>query len=82
MQVVQINGITNYEREIVFGVPQGSILGPLFILYINDLPKSTIDAEYLLFANDTVFFFFFFWNLNCNYKTLMDYLNDEICHAG
>ena len=43
--------------NLLCGVPQGSILGPiLFLLYINDFPQGVV-SDSLLYADDTCIVF-------------------------
>ena len=55
-QRVLPNGQTSEWLPVKVGVPQGSILGPLFFLiYINDLSEN-IESTVKLFADDTSLF--------------------------
>ena len=52
-QAVFVNNKWSNFEPINCGIPQGSILGPLFfILYINDFPKCCPNVTTFLFADD------------------------------
>ena len=54
IQRVKLNNVSSGWEEIVCGVPQGSILGPLlFIIYVNDMPLVCRHLEAILFADET-----------------------------
>ena len=53
-QRVKIGNTLSDECKIEYGVPQGSVLGPiLFLLYINDIQYSSKILKFHLFADDT-----------------------------
>ena len=53
IQRVKLNNVSSGWEEIVCGVPQGSILGPLlFIIYVNDMPLVCRHLEAIIFADD------------------------------
>ena len=57
-QFVKFNGFRSSWNKIKCGVPQGSILGPLFFLiYINDICNASTISEFILFTDDTNIFF-------------------------
>ena len=56
-QVTNFNGDKSELGTVVYGVPQGSVLGPLlFLLYINDITNCSDSGEFILFADDTNIF--------------------------
>ena len=57
-QYVVFNSCQSDYSEIYTGVPQGSILGPLFCsIYINDLINVSNRLNFLMYADDTTIYF-------------------------
>lgn len=56
IQSVRIGSVLSTSKAMTYGVPQGSIIGPiLFSVYINDMSKSLKDYLLIQYADDTQF---------------------------
>ena len=56
-QRVKINGYFSNYKHVQLGVPQGSVLGPLFFnIYINDLLLSIQGTDIFNYADDTTIY--------------------------
>ena len=56
-QITKYDNVKSNTDDILYGVPQGSVLGPLlFLLYINDIINCTNKSEFVIFADDTNLF--------------------------
>ena len=57
-QYVQFENSESGLREIKTGIPQSSILGPLFFsIVINDLVNSSMKFRFLIYADNTTIYF-------------------------
>lgn len=58
-QSVKIGNSQSEFKQISYGVPQGSILGPLlFLTYINNICQIGLKGDISLYADDTCLFYF------------------------
>ena len=81
-QFVSINGHDSNLASVLYGVPQGSVLGPLlFLIYINDLNQAIKFCKVHHFADDTNLLHFsksmtkLNKYVNLDMKNLTDWLN-------
>ena len=73
-QYVKINRTKSLTKDVICGVPQGSVLGPLlFIIYTNDLPNSLKHTHAILFADDTTIY-----TKSNNIKSLYQNVNNDL----
>jgi hypothetical protein len=76
-QVVCINNCTSGQKQIICGVPQGSILGPwCYLMFCNDM-KTCVSCKLILYADDAILL-----SSNCDVNKVTSELSKEVsnCH--
>ena len=73
-QFTVFNNVSSSHSLIKHGVPQGSILGPLlFLIYVNDIEKSSSKFDFIMYADDTTLFY-----TQPDLKNLQENVNSEL----
>lgn len=75
-QKVRFKSCTSNSLQVQYGVPQGTVLGPLlFLLYINDIVKVVNKCKIELFADDTMLYI-----VGTNIAQMQETVNKELHH--
>ena len=76
-QSTQIGSTVSNQEEIVCGVPQGSVLGPLlFLIYVNDIYRCSQIFDFYLFGDDINLY------SDKDLKDLETVVNEELIKVG
>lgn len=73
-QCVKIDGMISSFKDLTIGVPQGSVLGPIFfIVYLNSIFSLPLSGKAVAFADDMAFIY-----SNIELNTVVGQINNDL----